>query len=141
MIPNNAYDNPYDVPPEPQHPDDLTYTPNQDERNLALIAHLSGMIGVFTGGFIGFAGPLLIYLLKKDTSHYVEEQAKEALNFQITLFIVALVCVALMFISCFALFFLPFFPPIAQFVFAILASIAVKNGKPYRYPFNIRFIS
>jgi uncharacterized protein len=133
-------DNPYDLPPTPTHPDDLGFTPSDEERNLAVIAHLSGMAGILVGGLIGFLGPLIIYLMNKDSSVYVESQAKEALNFQITILIVGVGCVALMVVSCGFLFPLVFVPMVLQFVFAIIAALAVKDGQHYRYPFNLRFL-
>lgn len=131
---------PYQLPPAPTHPDEGTFTPSDEERNLAILAHLSGMAGLALGGLIGFLGPLIIFLMKKDSSFYVESQAKEALNFQITLLIIAAVCIGLTIASCGTLFPLAFVPMILQVVFAIIAAISVKDGQPYRYPFNIRFI-
>ncbi len=133
-------ESPFDLPPRPPHPDDFGMTPSDEERNLAVIAHLSGMAGIVMGGLIGFLGPLIIYLFKKDSSVYIESQAKEALNFQITLLIIGVGCVALVFVSCGFMFRILFVPMILQFAFAIIAAFAVKNGKYYRYPFNIRFL-
>ncbi len=65
----------------PSSVDDLEFTPSHDDRNLALIAHLSGCAGIVLGGFVGFVGPLIIYLMNKDTSPYVESQAKESAQF------------------------------------------------------------
>ena len=132
--------NPYELPPKPQHPDELGFTPSDDERNLAVISHLSGMAGILVGGLVGFLGPLIIYLMKKDSSVYIESQAKEALNFQITLLLISVGCVALLVVSCGFLFPVVFVPMILQFVFAIIAALAVRNGEHYRYPFNIRFL-
>ena len=115
-------------------------TPSQDDRNLALIAHLSGCIGIFAGGLIGFVGPLIIYLIKKDSSTYVATQAKEALNFQITLFLIAIACLIITAISCFVAFPVMFVPMVMQVVFGIIAALAVRDGTDYRYPFNLRLI-
>jgi len=137
--------NPYDLPPEPEPLDNtspdptMNQMPTDEERNLAMIAHISGLIGVFTAGYVGFLGPLIVYLVKKDTSYFVEEQAKEALNFQITMFIVALVMGIIVAISCFVLFPLFFVTPVLQCVFGIIATLAVRDGSSYRYPINIRF--
>lgn len=133
-------ENPYDLPPIPPHPDDLGYTPSDEERNLSVIAHLSGMAGIVMGGLIGFLGPLIIYLMKKDSSVYIESQAKEALNFQITILLVGVACVALTVVSCGFLFPIVFVPMILQFVFAIISALAVKDGQHYRYPINLRFL-
>ncbi|MGB8193904.1 MAG: DUF4870 domain-containing protein, partial [Chitinophagaceae bacterium] len=60
------------------------YTPTSDERTMALLSHILGLV-------IWIIGPLIIYLVKKDESKFVAEHAKEALNFQIT---VAIICIA-----------------------------------------------
>ena len=132
--------NPYDVPPPAPSADQLDFNPTGEERNLAIIAHLSGCIGILAGGLLGFIGPLVIYLLKKDSSPYVETQAKEALNFQITVFLIGLVCVALAGISCGTLFPLVFVPMGLQLLFGIIAALAVRDGSNYRYPFNFRLL-
>ncbi len=132
--------NPYELPPRSPTADQLDYLPTSEDRNLALIAHLSGCAGVLGAGFIGFIGPLVIYLLKKDSSPYIEAQSKEALNFQITIFLIALVCGALTAISCGTLFPLVFAPMLLQIVFGIVAALAVRDGANYRYPFNFRLL-
>lgn len=134
---------PADELPETNYPS-LAIEPTEDERNLAIIAHASGIAGIFAGGLIGFVGPLVVYLMKKDTSHYVETQAKEALNFQITLLLFGAALAVATIASCGLLMFitipLAFVPAICQVVFGILATLAVKNGKFYRYPFNFRLL-
>ncbi|MEM8666453.1 MAG: DUF4870 domain-containing protein [Planctomycetota bacterium] len=132
--------NPYEIPPEPAPLPEFDSRPNPDDCNLAMIAHLSGAAGIVLGGLIGFLGPLLIYILKKDTSQYVGDQAKEALNFQITLLLVSLGCIIAVVVSCGFLFPLLFLPMVMQVVFAIIAGLSVRDGTPYRYPFNIRFL-
>jgi uncharacterized Tic20 family protein len=132
--------NPYDVPPRSTPVQDLDFTPSSDERNYAVIAHLSGCAGVLGLGFVGFIGPLVIYLLKKDDSPFVEVQAKEAFNFQITILLIALVSGAIAAISCGALFFLIFVPMLLQVFYSIKAALAVRDGVQYRYPFNFRLL-
>ncbi len=130
--------NPYDLPPKPEPLEDLEFTPTHDERNLAMIAHLSGCAGIVAGGLVGFLGPLIIYLMKKDTSPYIEAQAKEALNFQITLVLITIGCGLLVAGSCGMLFPLIFVPVSLQIAFGIIAALAVRDGGHYRYPFNLR---
>ncbi|MEZ5431721.1 MAG: DUF4870 domain-containing protein [Verrucomicrobiales bacterium] len=48
-----------------------------DERNMAMLAHL-------LGGLASFLGPLVIWLMKREESPFVNDQGREALNFQIT---------------------------------------------------------
>ncbi|MFK8113188.1 MAG: DUF4870 domain-containing protein [Rubripirellula sp.] len=137
---NEEPDNPYDLPPEPISLGDRDFAPTQDERNIALIAHLSGIAGIVMGGLLGFLGPLLVYLIKKDDSPYIAAQAKEALNFQITVLIIGVACAVLAMISCGTLFLLLFVPAVMQVVFGIIAALAVRDGSHYRYPVNLRLI-
>ncbi len=134
--PSNPYNSPGSVPSV----DELEFTPSHEDRNLAVLAHLSGCAGILVGSFAGFVGPLAIYLWKKDTSPYVESQAKEALNFQITLLLIAVACVVGVAASCGVLFPLIFVPMVLQVVFGIIAALAVRDGSHYRYPFNLRLV-
>ena len=118
---------PYDLPPRSPGADQLHFSPTNDERNLAIIAHLSGCIGILGAGLVGFVGPLVIYLLKKDSSPYLEVQAKEALNFQITIFLISLGTGMLLAISCGALLPLIVVPMALQLVFGIIAALAVRE--------------
>ena len=134
---------PYQTPPPATPVEDLEFTPTHDDRNLALIAHLSGLAGILGAGMLGFLGPLIIYLMKKDTSPYVEAQAKEALNFQITIFLLSMLPILLAIISCgllAPLALLVFVPMILQVVFSIIAALAVRDGSHYRYPFSLRLL-
>lgn len=110
------------------------------DRNLALLAHLSGCLGIVVGSVPGFVGPLVIWLIQKDKSLFVEQEAKEALNFQITLLILIAVFIVATFMSCWMLFPLLFVPALLQVVFGIIATVSVANGNAYRYPFNLRLI-
>ena len=72
-----------------------------EERQWAMFAHLSALLGgLLTSGWGGsfgfFIGPLVIWLMKKDTMPFVNDQGKEALNFAIT---VSIVCVALLMLT------------------------------------------
>ena len=74
-------------------------TPSAEEKQWALFAHLSALLGVFLTGFMfgwgAFLGPLIIWLVKKDTMPFVNDQGKEALNFNITLAIIGVVLLML----------------------------------------------
>ena len=114
--------------------------PNAEEMNFATLAHLSGCAGLLGFGYIGFVGPLLIWWLKKDSSTYVEFQAKEAFNFQITIVILAFACGIAALMSCGTLFPLIFFPMMLQLIFGVLSVLDVRQGRAYRYPFNLRLM-
>jgi uncharacterized Tic20 family protein len=104
---------------------------SSDAKNMAMLCHL---LAIFTG----FLGPLIIWLIKKDDTPFVDDQGKEALNFQITVLIALLVSSLLMFI-CIGFFLMPAVA-IANVVFCIIAAVKVSHGEAYRYPVNIRFI-
>lgn len=123
------------VPPESVTPPPAPAAgSNSDDRNIALITHLSGII-------FGFIVPLVVWLIHKDRGDkaYLVEQAKEALNFQITILIGYVICWVLAFILIGALL-LPLLW-IVNLVFCILAAMAVSKGGSYRYPFALRLIS
>ena len=107
------------------------YTPTSEERTMAILAHILGLVAFVLA-------PLIIYLIKKDESKYVTEHAKEALNFQITMFICFMISFILMFVIIGI--FLMFALSILTFVFIIIASIKASDNKLYRYPINFRFI-
>lgn len=103
-------------------------TPSGDEKNLALLTHLLTFV-------FPLLAPLIIYLVKKDESYFVAFHAKEALNFQITLFIIMIV----LFISIIGIL-LTWIVGIIAFALIIVATIKAAEGKLYSYPFTIRFI-
>ncbi|HET9836112.1 MAG TPA: DUF4870 domain-containing protein [Rhodanobacteraceae bacterium] len=107
---------------------------SSDDRNIALITHLSGII-------LGFIVPLIVWLVHKDRSekNWLTSQAKEALNFQITILIGYVICWILMWVV--IGFFLWWLLWIVNLVFCILAAVAVSKGESYRYPFALRLIS
>jgi uncharacterized Tic20 family protein len=107
----------------------------QEDRTMGLIAHLSGII-------TGFIGPLVIWLINKDKADkgWITGQAKEALNFQITVILAMIVAIILTIVSLGLLFFLPMVVGVAALVLCILAGIKANEGVDYRYPFAIRLI-
>lgn len=109
----------------------VAQTPSTDDRNLAMLAHLLGIVS-------GFVGALIIWLIKKDQSPFVDEQGKEALNFQITVLIGIVGSWILMFVLI-GMLLMPLLL-IANLVFCILAAVAVSKGQHYRYPLAIRLL-
>lgn len=112
--------------------DPVAKTPSTDDRNLAMLAHLLGIVS-------GFVGALIIWLIKKDQSGYVDEQGKEALNFQITMLLAYVVSWILMFVLI-GMLLMPLLL-IANLVFCILAAVAASKGEHYKYPFAIRLLN
>ena len=100
---------------------------------MAMIGHLSGIVA-------GFIGPLIIWLINKDKADkgWLNGQAKEALNFQITMCIGWLAASVLSVV----LIGLILFPIllIANIILCIMAGMKANEGVDYRYPFAIRLI-
>ena len=128
------------TPVDPQKSNPASYPLDNQDKNLALMAHLLGCLGVVAGSVLGFVGPLVIWITQKDKSAFVEQQAREALNFQITLLIVMAVCSVVVGATCGVLFPLLFIPMVLQVIFGIIATLSVAGGNAYRYPFNLRLI-
>jgi len=132
------------VPPSPPTaPPPGAGAQSSDERMWAMLGHLSAFTAFITG--IGcILGPLVIWLIKRDTMAFAGEQAKEALNYNIT--------VALAFVGLWVLTIITFgigifltFPIgvllfIAWIVFTIIAAIKANEGVDYRYPFTLRLV-
>ena len=110
-----------------------------DERLWATLAHAGGIV-------IGFLAGLVVFLIYKDRSSYLREQAREALNFQITIAIVAfagsILSVILAAVTGGLLGFvnLGLLAWIAQIVFGVLAALAANKHQDYRYPFALRLV-
>lgn len=124
--------------------------PSQEERSWAMAAHLCGLLWLFGGGsliFVPFGGlalftvlgPLIIWKSKGDTLPFAGSQAKEALNFQITMLLLGLLGCLLVFV--FIGFAVLWVLGVLNLIFVIIAAIQVNDGKPYRYPFALRLVT
>jgi hypothetical protein len=96
------------------------------------------------GGWGFFLGPLVIWLMKKDTMPFVADQAKESLNFNITISAIFLLLLILSFLTL-GIGFLITVPimlvvGLAALVLVIMAAIKANEGVAYRYPFAVRLI-
>ncbi|MBS3763452.1 MAG: DUF4870 domain-containing protein [Planctomycetes bacterium] len=99
-----------------------------------------GMLCHLLGIFTGFLGPLIIWLVKKDDSDFVDDQGKEALNFQLTLLIAYIISFGpLNLLFCIGSI-IGTVIWIVALIFSIMATVRAKNGELYRYPINIRMI-
>lgn len=111
--------------------------PNAEAKQWAMFAHLAALAG-FVIPFGSIVGPLLVWQLKKDVDPFVDQNGKEAVNFQITIAIAAVVCFMLMFVVIGVL----LFPVLVLIwlIFTIIAGVKANDGVAYRYPMTIRFI-
>jgi uncharacterized Tic20 family protein len=115
---------------------DVPYFPPEsitsDDKSWAMLAHLSGLIAALLGG-LTFLGPLIVYLIKKDSSPFVADQAKEALNFQLAALIVSVISV----VTCIG----PVIVLIGALVYAVIGAMEANKGIVYRYPYTFRLIT
>ena len=112
--------------------------PDAEVRLWAMIAHLAGFLGYFIPVIGSLIGPLIVWQLKKDLHPFVDEQGKEALNFQITVLIALAVSFLLMLLVIGV--FLLGIVAVGAIVLMIIAAIKAHEGVPYRYPFCLRLI-
>jgi len=113
---------------------------NKDARMWGMICHLAGLGGLIPivpiiGSVIG---PLIVWQIKKDEFGFVADQGKEALNFQISILMYAIVSGLL----CFACVGFVLLPAVYIFdlIFLLIAAVKANDGEHYRYPLTIRFI-
>lgn len=108
-----------------------------NDRTLGMLCHLSSFSG-FLIPFGNILGPLVVWLTQKDKSSFVDDQGKEALNFQITVLIAGVISGILMLvlIGIFLLIGLGIY----WLVMTIIASIKANEGVAYRYPYTLRLI-
>lgn len=115
------------------------YAVSKDERTWGMLSHLLALVGYTVIPFGNIIAPLLIWLVKKDQSQFVADQAKESLNFQISLTLYAVISgiLVLVVIGIFMLIALY----IAGIILTIMATIKANEGQMYRYPFTLRLIN
>jgi len=113
-----------------------TFPPTRDERFWATLIHLSAFISLFIG--LNFLAPLVLWLLKRDESSFLNEQGKEAINFNLTIsiFSVFAIILTLILIGWPLLWLLS----VLWLVLVLVAAVNANQGKNYRYPVSIRFI-
>jgi uncharacterized Tic20 family protein len=137
--------------------------PSEDERTWGMYAHLSGMLAFSAIPFGGIIGPLAIYLQNKSVRPFAREQAREALNFHITVGIVQFFSLVAFVAAWFGLIFSAALAPkttpslapfgsafigigcyllayVWAFVFTLIGTIRASSGAMYRYPLTIRFV-
>jgi uncharacterized Tic20 family protein len=103
-----------------------------DEKNIVVLTHIGGTI-------FSFIPALIVWLLKKDDSPYIADQAREALNFQITVLIAQVISSILIVIL--IGFVLMGIIWLANILLCIIAAVAASKGEYYRYPFALRLIN
>ena len=108
------------------------YAVTQDEKTLGIVMHVLCLVG------FPILGPLIVWLVKKDQSSYLDRQGRELLNFQLSYLLYAFLSALL----CFILIGIPllFAVGIATIVLTIIGIVNASEGKVYRFPLTIRLL-
>ena len=111
--------------------------PTKEDRTWGTLVHLSAFVGMLFP-LAHIIVPLVIWLMKREGSAFVNDQGREAVNAQITLTIYLVAAMALWLI----LIGIPLFFGLvaAGIILPIVAAVAANDGKAYRYPFILRLI-
>ena len=109
-----------------------SFNPSNDDKNIATVTHLGGTV-------FSFIPALLVWIIKKDDSAYLNDQSKEALNFQITMLIAQFIAGILVWVL--IGFILIPIVWVINVVFCIIAAISASKGETYRYPLSLRLIN
>ena len=110
----------------------------QAEKTWAMFAHLSSLLGWIGIPLANIIAPLVMWQIKKDEMPFGSSQAKECLNFQISMTIYALIAAVLMFVLIGFLLLPALY--VLDIVFTIIAAVKANEGIAYKYPMTIRFI-
>ncbi|MDO5650784.1 MAG: DUF4870 domain-containing protein [Moraxella sp.] len=114
-------------------PFQINHAPTKDDCNLAMLSHVTAI-------FFSVITPLIFWLINKDNDEkeFINEHAKEALNFQITVFIgyfisgiLSIILIGLLMMAVLW---------VANLVLCIMAGMAASRGESYRYPFTLRLV-
>ena len=118
--------------------DNLQPTPDAQARQWSMLCHYAAFFWVLAPLIGNVIGPLVVWQLKKDLHPFVDEQGKEALNFQITYSVAMMVCGLLAWVL--IGFPLMLLVGVAALVLTIIAGIKANAGEAYRYPLCWRLI-
>lgn len=126
-------------PPLPGEPGGQGGTPGPtvEERQYAMFIHLSALLATVTG--VGILAPLVLWMIKKDRSPYIDYHGKQAVNFNLSVIIYGIVSAVLIIIGVGLLMLLALV--VGWFVLVIVAGIKANDGEYYRYPLTLPLIS
>jgi len=120
-----------------------------DVRTMGMLCHLAALVGLLGNGIGFLLGPLVVWLIKKDDHPFIDDQGREAINFQLTVLIVGIVTGIVAWICAMTVILLIVAIPlllllgvlaIVALVLTIIGGLRAKDGIAYRYPFSFRFL-
>jgi len=104
--------------------------PTNDEKTFGMLCHLTGLISII--------GPIIVWLLKKDESAFVDANGKQAINFQLSIIIYTIGSLFLMIIG--IGFILLIAIGIFTFIMVVIASVKAANGVIFQYPITLQLL-
>ncbi len=128
----------------------MNETVQTTDRTWDVLCHLSALAMLIGVPFGNIVGPLVVWLVKKSSSSSVDENGKEAINFQLSLTLYLLVATAVTLGLMFLLIGFLLLPvliaalivvPVIDVILIGVAAYKASNGEIYRYPLTIRFIN
>lgn len=148
----NPYASNYSSTPYAQTPPSPGQIPSQrygrrvdgDDRLWAMLAHLSAPIAaIVSAGWLTFLGPLIVWLVKKDSSPFVRNAASGAFNFSITMWLISILGWILNFTVILSVIGIPLvlLGSFGAIVLGIVGAIKAWNGVAYTYPFQFKLLS
>lgn len=130
------------VPPQSEQPlepaPSSSAAPTPQDQSWAIALHLSGFAGFILPSLGQIVAPLVIWLIKRPESAYLDRVGKDVLNFQISYTIYIAVAFALCWL-CIGFVLLPVIL-ILWIVYMIVAAVNTSNGKEFKYPMTIRLL-
>ena len=111
---------------------------SKDVRMWGMFCHISALVGLLGNGFGFILGPLIVWLAKREEHPFIDDQGKEALNFQITMFLAFVISFFLCFVMV-GFFLLPILV-VLEIALPIVGALKANNGEYYRYPLTMRLI-
>jgi len=111
---------------------------SNEEKNWAVAAHLSSFLGWMGIPFANIVAPLVIYLIKREEMPYASEQAREVLNFQITVMIVLVISLLLTVVLVGFLGLIA--AAVINLIYTIVGALKAAEGVSFRYPMTVRFV-
>ncbi len=121
-----------------------TRAADADARQWAMFAHLSALLAAFLA--LAFLGPLIVWLVKKDAHPFIADQAREALNFNLSMLLYGVIGFAITFVLAFFVVGFLLVPlliagGVAWLVLVVVAGVKANEGVAFRYPLTIRFVA
>ena len=117
---------------------------NPDDRLWAILAHLSAAIAwAVSAGWLNIVGPLVVYLVRKDSSPFVRNASAGAFNFVLTTWLMSIIGWLLTFTVIGAVIGIPLIiaGALGSIVLGIVGAIKTWNGESYTYPWQLKVLS